>query len=64
MTRSQLNIDACPLCGRTGQSRTRLLLADVEAAAGVRGARFATVICRDCALAMVARTAAAAAGQR
>lgn len=63
MTRSQLNTDVCPLCGRLGQSRTRLLLADVEAAGGVRGARFATVICRDCALAMVARTVAVTAAR-
>lgn len=63
MTRSQSSMNVCPLCGRTGQSHTRLLLADVEAARGVRGARFVTVICRDCALAMVARTAVAV-GQR
>jgi len=46
----------CPLCGRSGQARTRLILADLEPANRSAGAQFATVICRDCAMAMVAQT--------
>jgi len=48
----------CPLCGRVTRAHSRLVVADVENN-GLRPNTYATVICRDCAFAMVVRSEAA-----
>ncbi|MBE7519753.1 MAG: hypothetical protein HS107_10985 [Thermoflexaceae bacterium] len=60
MTRSQKNHAPCPLCGRVTRAHSRLVVADVEGVGSARPSRFATVICRDCAFAMVVRSRAGA----
>ncbi len=59
MTRNTILSSPCPLCGRHGQAHSRLLLADLEPI-GKRRSTYATVICRDCAFAMVLRSEASA----
>lgn len=59
MSRSmQSNHSPCPLCGRVTRAHSRLVVADMEAS-GLRSSTYATVICRDCAFAMVLRSEAA-----
>jgi hypothetical protein len=48
----------CPLCGRVTRAHSRLVVADMETS-GMRQDTYATVICRDCAFAMVLRSEAA-----
>jgi len=48
----------CPLCGRVTRAHSRLVVADMETN-GLRSNTYATVICRDCAFAMVLRSEAA-----
>jgi hypothetical protein len=48
----------CPLCGRVTRAHSRLVVADVEPT-GLRKHSYRTVICRDCAFAMVLRSEAA-----
>lgn len=60
MSRSNLsNHSPCPLCGRVTRAHSRLVVADMEPT-GLRKHTYATVICRDCAFAMVVRSEAAA----
>jgi hypothetical protein len=59
MTRNTNPSSPCPLCGRHERAHSRLLLADVEPIGNHR-TTYATVICRDCAFAMVLRSEAAA----
>ncbi|GIW18615.1 MAG: hypothetical protein KatS3mg064_1772 [Tepidiforma sp.] len=62
MTRSTTSFSPCPLCGRHTRAHSRILIADVEPV-GARKTSYATVttvICRDCAFAMVLRSEAAA----
>ena len=47
----------CPLCGRVTRAHSRLVVADMEPS-GIRQHTYATVICRDCAFAMVLRSEA------
>lgn len=61
MSQGQKIHSPCPLCGRITRVHSRIVIADVEPA-GPRGrtlAEHATVICRDCAFAMVVRSHAA-----
>lgn len=48
----------CPLCGRVTRAHSRLEVVDMESN-GLRPNSYATVICRDCAFAMVLRSEAA-----
>jgi len=48
----------CPLCGRVTRAHSRLVVADMESG-GLPANSYATVICRDCAFAMVVRSEAA-----
>jgi predicted RNA-binding Zn-ribbon protein involved in translation (DUF1610 family) len=48
----------CPLCGRVTREHSRLVVADMETT-GLRQHSYTTVICRDCAFAMVLRSEAA-----
>lgn len=59
MTRTTTSFSPCPLCGRHTRAHSRILIADVEPV-GARKTSYATVICRDCAFAMVLRSEAAA----
>ncbi|PFG74063.1 hypothetical protein [Tepidiforma thermophila] len=59
MTRNTSSFSPCPLCGRQARAHSRILIADVEPI-GTRRTSYATVICRDCAFAMVLRSEAAA----
>lgn len=52
------NQTPCPLCGRITRVHSRLVVADMEPM-GLRQHTYATVICRDCAFAMVLRSEAA-----
>ncbi|MGE0601960.1 MAG: hypothetical protein AB7J35_21510 [Dehalococcoidia bacterium] len=47
----------CPLCGRVTRAHSRLEVVDMESN-GLRPNTYATVICRDCAFAMVLRSEA------
>lgn len=59
MSRSMVNVHSpCPLCGRVTRAHSRLVVADMETT-GIRANSYATVICRDCAFAMVLRSEAA-----
>ena len=59
MSRSmQSSYSPCPLCGRVTRAHSRLVVADMEHV-GHRPSTYATVICRDCAFAMVLRSEAA-----
>ncbi|MCC6382002.1 MAG: hypothetical protein IT304_05800 [Dehalococcoidia bacterium] len=49
----------CPFCGRITRVHSRLQLSDVEPVGCAARTSFATVICRDCAFAMVVRSEAA-----
>jgi hypothetical protein len=61
MSQGQKIHDPCPLCGRVTRAHSRIVIADVEPVSprGGRLAEHATVICRDCAFAMVVRSHAA-----
>jgi hypothetical protein len=59
MSRGQKVHSPCPLCGRITRAHSRLLVADVDGDGSTRTTRYATVICRDCAFAMVLRSEAA-----
>ncbi|WP_322818948.1 hypothetical protein [Tepidiforma sp.] len=59
MTRNTNHISPCPLCGRQTRAHSRILIADVEPI-GTHRTSYATIICRDCAFAMVLRSEAAA----
>jgi hypothetical protein len=59
MTRNTNHFSPCPLCGRQTRAHSRIVIADVEPI-GHRRTSYATVICRDCAFAMVLRSEAAA----
>jgi len=48
----------CPLCNRETRAHSRIVVADVEPV-GNRRTSYETVICRDCAFAMVLRSEAA-----
>jgi predicted RNA-binding Zn-ribbon protein involved in translation (DUF1610 family) len=48
----------CPLCGRVTRAHSRLVVSDMETN-GLRPNTYVTVICRDCAFAMVLRSEAA-----
>lgn len=52
------NHSPCPLCGRVTRAHSRLVVADMEPM-GLRQNTYTTVICRDCAFAMVLRSEAA-----
>ena len=59
MSRSMVrNEQPCPLCGRVTRAHSRLVVADMERGA-LPATTYATVICRDCAFAMVLRSEAA-----
>ncbi len=59
MSRSmEVSHSPCPLCGRVTRAHSRLVVADMETT-GIRPHTYATVICRDCAFAMVLRSEAA-----
>ncbi|MCA9824667.1 MAG: hypothetical protein KC482_11885 [Dehalococcoidia bacterium] len=58
MTRSTNSERPCPFCGRTTRAYTSLQLHDVERA-GMPESEFTTLICRDCAFAMVLKAGAA-----
>jgi len=62
MSQSQNVHDPCPLCGRVTRAHSRIVIADVDTAVPRCGrpTRHSTVICRDCAFAMVLRSHAAA----
>lgn len=58
MSRSSKVHPPCPLCGRVTRAHSRLVVRDIECPGVSRPSAFATVICRDCAFAMVVRSQA------
>lgn len=60
MSRGHTIHSPCPLCGRVTRAHSRLLIADVETVGRSQVTEHETVICRDCAFAMVVRSKAAA----
>jgi len=61
MTRKSNTHHPCPLCGRITRAHSRMELSDLEGVGRARPTGFATIICRDCAFAMVVRSQAVAA---
>jgi hypothetical protein len=59
VTQSQQSRLPCPLCGRITRAHSRIEIEDLAGDGGGRNTSFATVICRDCAFAMVVRSVAA-----
>lgn len=60
MFRSQGQTPPCPLCGRLTRAHSQIEVADLEGVGRSLPTRFQAVICRDCAVALVLRSQAAA----
>lgn len=56
MSRGHSVHSPCPLCGRITRIHSRMVLADVESIGRSAPTQHETVICRDCAFAMVLRS--------